>query len=237
MVIPTFNRTETLLRALHSVREQSYRDWDALVIDDGDGRGLAAAATFRDPRIRPLASTGKGQVAARNTALRKAQGDVIALLDDDDWWEDREHLKNIVTALKETSALVYRPCWLVHEADGLETRRELYDLPASAASLRDNNTLIASSVAYRRTLHTELGPFDEDVGSYWDWDWFLRVVDAGYPPLRLSPAGVCYSVRADSTSAVPDTPKRLQNFETFRDKHGLTIVIKNHASLLAETDD
>ena len=235
VVIPTFNRPETLLRALRAVRQQQHENWEALVVDDGDGRGLAAARRLEDGRVQALENEGRGQVAARNTALNRAQGDVIALLDDDDWWEDRNHLSRVIAALEETPALVHRPCWLVHEAAGSETHRKLYDLPASPVSLRDNNTLIASSVAYPRALHDELGLFDEGVGSYWDWDWFLRVAGAGYPLLRLPSPGVCYSVREDSTSAIPDAPARKQNFETFRTKHGLEIVIKNHASLLAES--
>ncbi len=214
---------------------QDHRSWEALIVDDGNGSGLNAAQTIGDARVRAFMNEGRGQVAARNTALGQAQGECIALLDDDDWWEDRAHLTRIVAALKDTPSLVYRPCWVVHEAEGLETQRERYDLPTTPESLRENNTLIASSVAYPKAFHTHLGPFDVAVGSYWDWDWFLRVTEAGYRLKCLPGHGVAYSVRADSTSAVPDTPRRLSNFETFRAKHDLDIVIKNHASLLAES--
>ena len=233
--MPTFNRPAYLERALKSVLSQTHTDWEALVVDDGDGRGLGAAQALTDPRIKPGQNDGKGQVDARNTALSRATGEVIALLDDDDLWEDPGHLALIVETLQNGPALVHRHSFMVYEEDGKEVRRELFALPTTALSLRENNTVVASSLAYPRRFHDELGPFDTGVGSYWDWDWILRVLDAGYPLRTLSTPGVHYTVHAGGRSAVADNPKRLENFETFKHKHKLNITVKNHASLLDES--
>lgn len=236
VTIPTYNRPDYLTRALRSLVSQTHTDWEALVVDDGDGRGLASALGLDDPRIRARRSGGKGQVDARNTALAHATGDAVALLDDDDWWEDREHLVKVVAVLNESSALVHRHSFMVFEEDGWEVRRETFDLPTTPGSLRENNTVVASSLAYPRTFHAELGPFDAAVGSYYDWEWILRVLDAGYPLHTIPTPGVCYTVHAGGMSAAPANPARLAYFERFRQKHGLTITVKNHASLLAESD-
>lgn len=233
--IPTFNRPEYLERALKSVVSQTYTDWEALVVDDGDGQGIKAALAMSDPRIKPGPNDGEGQVDARNTALKRATGDVIALLDDDDLWEDPGHLALAVRALQNGPALVHRHSFMVYEEDGREVRRELFDLPTTASSLRENNTVVASSLAYPRRFHDELGVFDVDVGSYWDWDWMLRVLDAGYPLHTIPTPGVHYTVHAGGMSAVAAGSQRLANFETFKQKHGLDIVVKNHASLLEES--
>lgn len=134
-------------------------------MDDGDGRGLAVALALDDPRIRARGNDEKGQVDTRNTALAHATGDAVALLDDD-WWEDREHLARVVAVLKSGPALVHRHSFMVFEEDGREVRRETFDLPTTPESLRENNTVVASSLAYPRTFHDALGPFDPDVGSY-----------------------------------------------------------------------
>lgn len=236
VLVPTFNRPAYLTRALRSLVLQTHTDWEALVVDDGDGRGLAAAAAFGDPRIRARPNDGQGQVDARNTALAQATGDAVALLDDDDWWEDPEHLAQVITVLEGGPALVHRHSFMVFEKDGQETARELFALPTTPQSLRENNTVVASSLAYPRFLHAELGPFDAEVGSYYDWDWLLRVLDAGYPLHTLPAPGVCYTVHAGGMSAVAATPRRLAYFERFRKKHNLDIAIKNHASLLEEAD-
>ncbi len=141
VLIPTFNRPEYLERALKSILAQTHTEWEALVVDDGDGRGLAAALSLNDARIQALQNGGKGQVDARNTALKRATSDVIALLDDDDSWEDPEHLTLIVAVLQNGPALVHRHSFMVYEEDGREVRRELFDLPTTAIIMSENNTV------------------------------------------------------------------------------------------------
>ena len=80
ILTPTHNRPKYLARALRSVLSQTHPDWEALVVDDGDGQGIKAALAMSDPRIKPGPNDGEGQVDARNTALKRATGDVIALL-------------------------------------------------------------------------------------------------------------------------------------------------------------
>lgn len=235
VLIPTYNRPERLTRALRSLLAQTHTDWEACVVDDGDGRGLAAALDLRDPRIRARRNDGQGQVDARNTALLHATGDAVAFLDDDDWWEDQAHLARVVRVLEPGPALVHRHSFMVFEEAGKEVRREVFELPTTPQSLRQNNTVVASSLAYPRPFHDELGPFDPLVGSYYDWDWILQVLDAGYPISTIPTPGVCYTVHTGGASAVAANPKRLKFFERFREKHRLSVTIKNHASLLAES--
>lgn len=83
VLIPTYNRPQLLLRALRSLQLQLYPDWEAVVVDDGDGSGILAAHSLRDPRILGVRNEGRGQVHARNTGLAHATGSIIALLDDD----------------------------------------------------------------------------------------------------------------------------------------------------------
>lgn len=153
VLIPTFNRPEYLERVLKSVLAQTHAEWEALVVDDGDGRGLAAALSLNDACIQALRNDGS-QVDARNTALKRATGDVIALLDDDSW-EDPEHLALVVTALQNGPALVHRHSFMVYEENGRKVRRELFDLPTTQESLRENITVVASSLAYPRRCHNK----------------------------------------------------------------------------------
>lgn len=99
ILVPTRGRPALLRRALRSLQLQSYVQWEALVADDGEGEGVEAAQSLQDPRIRPFLNPGKGQVEARNAGLERAHGEVVALLDDDDWWEDEYHLHRVLRAL------------------------------------------------------------------------------------------------------------------------------------------
>jgi glycosyltransferase involved in cell wall biosynthesis len=229
VLVPTFNRPQLLLRALHSLQAQLYPDWEALVVDDGDGSGLEAARGLGDPRVRALRNAGRGQVQARNTALEAASGGIIALLDDDDWWEDRTHLHRALRALKNGPALVYRGGYLVQERDGLELERLPFDFAATPESLRQDNTILATGIAYPRAFHDELGPFDPEVSDYWDWDWYLRVTKAGYSLVQLPGRGVAVSMHGANLSYSTRQDERQRNLDRLSAKHGLSgIKLKDH---------
>ena len=89
IVIPSWNRSALLQRALASVRAQTWSHWEALVVDDGsedDTREVVAALAAEDPRIRLIARPHEGVCAARNAGLAEARGGFIAFLDSDNEW-------------------------------------------------------------------------------------------------------------------------------------------------------
>ncbi|MBE9475318.1 MAG: glycosyltransferase family 2 protein, partial [Chloroflexi bacterium] len=100
VLIPCYNYGHYLEYALESVTSQSYQNWEAIVIDDGSTDDTPQVTTqFDDPRIRYIYQDNRGLSAARNTGLRSAQADLIALLDADDIWQ-AEYLAKMVTKLK-----------------------------------------------------------------------------------------------------------------------------------------
>jgi 4a-hydroxytetrahydrobiopterin dehydratase len=227
VVVPTRDRPERLVRALASVRAQDDAGWEAIVVDDGDGRGIAAARSLGDARIHAVPSAGSGQVDARTTAIEQARGELLCWLDDDDWWDDPRHL-SLLRAAFDPHRFLYRGGFIVHEDDG---SREPFDHVATCESLRTNNTILTSSLAYPRALHAELGPLDRTLGGYCDWDFMVRMCDAGVTPRKLAGLGVCYAVHGGNASSVAAAPHRLQGFERFRDKHALDVVIANHVTI------
>jgi pterin-4a-carbinolamine dehydratase len=227
VIIPTCGRPAALRRALAGLIAQTERRWEAVVVDDGEGDGIEAARALGDARITALPSAGSGQVDARTTALERARGDVVCWLDDDDWWDDPSHL-SLLAASAVPRSFWYRGGWIVHEADG---RRELFDHDATCASLRWNNTILTSSLAYPRSVHDELGPLDRELGSYGDWDLILRMCDAGLVPRKLPGLGVCYGAHGGNVSAAVDAPARLEGFRRFVAKHGLDIEIHSHVTM------
>jgi glycosyltransferase involved in cell wall biosynthesis len=89
VIIPVYNRAETALRALESVRNQTLSDFECIVIDDGskDGEELRAVVdSLRDPRFRYIRRKNGGASAARNTGVCEARGEIVAFLDSDDRW-------------------------------------------------------------------------------------------------------------------------------------------------------
>jgi glycosyltransferase involved in cell wall biosynthesis len=233
VIIPTFNRPDMLHGALGSLQAQSDPTWEAVVVDDGDGTGLDLVQHLGDNRIRGLMNKGKGQVGARNTAILESKGDIIAWLDDDDWWEDKGHVERVKKAL-EVPALVHSHGYFVFTDEN--NQRVPYELSATVESLRKDNTLLTSSVAYPKFFHDELGLLDENVEGYFDWDWHLRVLNAGYPLHTIESRDVCYRLHSGGRSSEAASPQRLKGFEALKQKHDLEIHIKNHLVVFEEAN-
>lgn len=93
IVIPLYNKEKEIADTLRCVMEQSSRDFEVVVVDDGstDGSLQAVEEFARDERIRVVRRPNGGVGAARNTGVENARGEYVAFLDADDLW-DRDYL-------------------------------------------------------------------------------------------------------------------------------------------------
>jgi glycosyltransferase involved in cell wall biosynthesis len=90
VLLPAYNAEKTLAAALASVLEQSVRDIEVVLVDDGSTDGtLRIAEGFKDPRLRILRGRHRGQVSSRNRGLDACRGEYIAMQDADDISEAR----------------------------------------------------------------------------------------------------------------------------------------------------
>jgi glycosyltransferase involved in cell wall biosynthesis len=90
VIVPTYNRAYCLPLALDSALRQTHSNLEVIVIDDGssdDTRDLIERRYSRDPRVRYVYQENAGVTKARNHGLSLAQGDYVALLDSDDYWQ------------------------------------------------------------------------------------------------------------------------------------------------------
>ena len=94
VIIPLYNKAPYVRKALESVLAQTYTNFELIVVDDGstDGSAEIAEGFLLASRLSPLAfrlirQANAGVSAARNNGVAQAQGDYLAFLDADDWWE------------------------------------------------------------------------------------------------------------------------------------------------------
>lgn len=236
LITPTRNRPELLLRTIKNVQCQSLQNWQMVIVDDGDGKGIQVVQSLHDARVLAVSNSGSGQVDARNQALELATGEFIHLLDDDDRWLDTAHLEKVIAVLSHQTGLLYTNGWLSLEDQleqaWVEHERRAFDPVTTVESLRRDNTLLTSGVAYPKALHQELGMFDPQMGNYWDWDWWLRATSK-YPLLHLPEATVLMSWRGSNTSRNPLEAGRVEFLQRLSAKHGLGVIpSKNHATVL-----
>src|SRR5690242_10576761 len=99
VVIPLYNKEATIGRTIQSILQQSFRDYEIVLVDDGSTDNSKAASTgVGDPRIVLYSQPNSGPGAARNAGVARARGKLIAFLDADDEWLP-DHLASAVSAL------------------------------------------------------------------------------------------------------------------------------------------
>lgn len=101
IVIPLYNKANYIARTLHGVLNQTYTDFEIIIVNDGStDNSLEVAESFKDERIRIFSTKNKGVSAARNFGIEKARYNYIAFLDADDIWKNN-HLELLNTLLNK----------------------------------------------------------------------------------------------------------------------------------------
>ena len=110
VVIPTYNRADTIVKAIASVRNQSYTNWEIVVVDDASKDNTRKTIEqLGDFQIRYLRhNTNLGGSEARNTGIDNAKGEYIAFLDSDDIWQPNKLAMQIeaIRSVGETKNIV-----------------------------------------------------------------------------------------------------------------------------------
>ncbi|ASJ08225.1 glycosyl transferase [Thermococcus siculi] len=179
VIIPTYNRHTLLKRAIESVLNQTFDDFEVLVIDGARSESTKELVrSLGDGRVRYIPQEGKGIANARNLGVLKARGEFIAFIDDDDRWkEDKlERQLELFRELPGDYGLVYTAFTYYY----LE-RDKILGIKHPKASgdvyrymLRDNITG-TSTIMVRRNCFKRAGIFRESFVTCEDWDMWLRM--------------------------------------------------------------
>ncbi|WP_297070275.1 glycosyltransferase [Thermococcus sp.] len=179
IIIPTYNRSELLGRALDSVMSQGFDDFEVLVIDGARSQSTRELVrSYGDGRLRYVPQRGRGIANARNLGVLKARGKFIAFLDDDDRWRDDklERQLEFFKELPENYGLVYTAFTYYHLEKGriLGIKRPKASGNVYRYLLRDNITG-TSTIMVRRECFKRAGLFRESFPTCEDWDMWLRM--------------------------------------------------------------
>jgi len=182
IIIPTYNRAEDLKRALQSVFDQTFTDWEVLVVDNHSiDETDSIIKSFNDPKIKLFKIHNAGVIAAsRNLGLQHALGEYIAFLDSDDWWLPKK-LEESIKYMSHGTDVVYHDLFYVKKYgqrfNWRRTWRRKLKSPVFYDLIKNGNTLINSSVVVRKKLLNAIKGLSEDkdmVGSE-DYDAWLRI--------------------------------------------------------------
>ena len=180
VVIPVFNQKEYIRVAIESALGQSFRDHEIIVVDDGSTDGSKAIIDEFGSRARYIWQENQGLAGARNTGIRAAEGEFVALLDADDQWCPT-YLEEMMSLASENPDAVAFYCMAqCMDADGHDLPQFVGGPPVEPAALYWKllraDFLIPSTVTFRKMLVVEAGCFDASLRSCEDWDLWLRLL-------------------------------------------------------------
>ncbi len=181
VIIPAYNQGHYLREAIQSVLNQTYHDFDILVVDDGSTDNTSEIAhTFDDPRISYLYQDNRGLSGARNTGIRYSSGKYLTFLDSDDLFLP-DKLNLLTDELENHPEIGFVAGQAIPIDESGHRTGRIFDtaLPENPVKLLLGNPLHVGSVMLKRSWQEQVGFFDENLRSYEDWDMWLRLGLAG----------------------------------------------------------
>ena len=183
VIIPTHNRKELLIRAIKSVLDQSYQDFEIIVVDD---LGVSEDCVDFDPRIKYFRVKSDGYIAySRNIGIYKSEGKYIAFLDDDDIWLPGKLEKQIKKIQIPGTVMCLSGMNTITEVNGIPTPDRIHSKTELHGNLLNmfimNAHFGTPTVIARHSVFNKVGTFFVDpqmkVGE--DVDMFLRIASSG----------------------------------------------------------
>ena len=172
VVIPTFERRQSVTEAVFSVLNQTRGDLEVIVVDDGSTDGTAAAVRAIDQRVKVVRRPNGGPAAARNTGIRHARAPLLAFLDSDDRWH-RRHLEELLGLFDSHPAAVLACTGGATFGDD-SLRRETGHRQVAPAILL-GGLVYTSAVGVTREAVEAVGGFDEELRVLEDADLWCRL--------------------------------------------------------------
>jgi hypothetical protein len=178
VVIPTFQRRELVARALESVRAQTFRDYEVIVVDDGSTDGTDEAIARLGMNVRYMHQENQGLSAARNAGIAVANGDLVAFLDSDDrWLPGHLELTTAVFACHPEAVLCSTSPRF--EIGGRQEPADATLVDALPALLVENVVGHPSSITVRREALAATGGFNPRFRMMEGWEHWLRLAALG----------------------------------------------------------
>lgn len=180
VIVPTYKRPGMLEEAVKSVLAQEFRDFELIVVDDGSGDRTGEVMKKYSGRVRYYAKENGGVASARNYGLRKARGELIAWLDDDDLFLPGKLAHQVRYFQKHPrTGLVYTGHMML-DTLGTQKKQTFYIPPAFRDCRSIREALIRqcffanSTVMMKRECFEKTGLFNEKLTHTVDYDMWLR---------------------------------------------------------------
>ena len=219
IIIAVFNKEHYISKTLTSVLQQSYSDFEVIIVNDGSAdKSEEEILKFKDSRIQYHYQENQGAGAARNKAISLAKGTYIALLDADDIWESAYLEEQLKLIEKHPLTSVYSCAIKEVKKDGthikpysISNQEGVYDYFESSLQ---TSILHSSSTIVHKSVFDEIGYYNPNIKSGQDTDLYVRIglkYQIAFNPKVL----VSYTINSDSLWRSIQSTEDRANFEEY----------------------
>ena len=185
VIMPTFNRKNIISSAIDSVINQTFKNFELIIIDDGSTDGTESyihekyEKYIKIGKIKFVKSKHEGVSAARNIGLKKSTGNVIAYLDSDNIW----NLRFLSIMIEELDKQKNHHCAYcgVKIYNRIENSIRILNQKFNRTQLLNKNFIDINSFIHEKKLYLEKGGFDEKLTRLVDWDLIIRYTENNNP--------------------------------------------------------
>lgn len=179
VLIPTFNSEKYIKKCIESVLEQTFTDFEIIIVDDSPNNVTGdAIRSFDDPRIRIIEGPQKGLSEALNIGINNCNGEYIARLDSDDY-SDKSRFEKQVNYLDAHENVVVCGSWQLHYGKADYIHKPAISPEQCKSNLLFTCDLCHSTVMFRRRLFVENDLFYSSEYLAEDFELWTRVLDYG----------------------------------------------------------
>lgn len=202
VIMPAYNCEKHVEAAINSVINQSYENWELVVIDDGSTDNtveIIEQISKNNSRIHFIKNKmNQGVSATRNQGIALANSAWIAFLDSDDMWEKTKLEKQIKMAKDKTAEFIFTGSSYINE-DG-EFYQGIFQAPdkVSYKKLRNHNVISCSSVLIKKKFFNEIKMEKDEMHE--DYAVWLRVLKAGISAYGINEPLLIYRISRNSKS-------------------------------------
>lgn len=217
--MPTRNRSELAWRAINSVMEQDYPNWELVIVDDAshdDTPEMLAEAATRNRKIIVLRNeTICGAPASRNRAIRATTGRLITGLDDDDYFLP-DRLSSLTRVFSDVYSFVCSDELVTTDNTSFKTKKTRHRLLTKDRMLYANSA--TNQVLTKREYLLDAGLFDEKLSACQDYDMWLRLVLKYGPGYRIPEPTIVFD-QTPARNRISTDQQKIEGFERFIEKH------------------
>lgn len=177
VVIPLYNKEHSILKAVQSVLNQTFEDFEVIIVNDGStDNSVKVLKELNSHKIRIINKANGGVSSARNRGIKESNSDFVAFLDGDDWWDPSFLMTLTNLKVKYPDAGIYTGKYLMVYNKKKSVKQNIFPEKEGYFDIYTHlHSIHSSSILVNKKVFEVCGFFDENLTHGEDIDMWIRI--------------------------------------------------------------